>query len=269
MTSNVSMNIEENAAKIKLNTNTIKVNPENYLAMTHGYYLPNQVKTKSTIYIADCGPKCNLRNQVYNNSSKNDYFLMTIDVGTEPEQQGNCEILHQWYKEKLCDVVKHTKLIERPCKLEPEFFTCNTKNYKTRYEYSHFKYIIHVDQVYNLSTDREIQKKLFEDMCTNGLFNQWDYTAPCNRLTDSKCHQLKYPEILLFRVFKIQNEIPRTRLITYEKSNSRFWDTFRKDDDKSAFMPHPVIPNDDFKKIKNKLEETLEKHKAIRTTMPY
>ena len=106
-------------------------------------------------------------------------------------------------------------------------------------------------------------KNLFGELCSNGLFNQWNYVAPCNRLTGIQCRDA---QIDLLRIYNLRNPIIRDKLWTHENGNSRYWDELH-DDVRDAYIIDPVIPDDKFDAMRIKLESSLNKHGALIKTI--
>ena len=232
---------------IKLNARSIKVNPENYIAMTCGYRVDSKM-VLSPIHISDSGPDCNFWNTYQ--KGKNDYFLLTCSKDTTHRlgpKPANSKVVNEWVRDGLCDVIRHRNS------------TVNIKNY-----YQHlYNYAVYVDQIYYINNDAGANKKLFQELCSNDLFNQWNYIAPCNRLMGKKCGNA---QIGLFRIYNIRNPILRGDIQTYEKGNSRFWDEL-DDTSRDVGVVNPIIPDDEFDNMRIKLESTLKKHGVLVKTI--
>ncbi|MCK5660940.1 MAG: hypothetical protein KAH86_06230 [Methanosarcinales archaeon] len=229
---------------IELNTQSIKVNPENYIAMTDGYQVDNKM-VQSPIHISDSGTHCNFWN-IYKNGSS-DYFLLTCYEGTAPQQPANSKVVNKWAHGGLCDVVRHRD---------------GTINIKDYYQ-TIYKYAACVDKIYHIKGESMVCKNLFGELCSNGLFNQWNYVAPCNRLTGIQCRDA---QIDLLRIYNLRNPIIRDKLWTHENGNSRYWDELH-DDVRDAYIIDPVIPDDKFDAMRIKLESSLNKHGALIKTI--
>ena len=267
-------NVESNAIKInkpiELDICCMKITPEDYIAMTHGYCVENNQRVRSPIYITDGSPRCHIRKSVYTDETRNNHFLLTSGIKANGlpgrHQKGNWYILNQWYNEGLCKIGK-----------SPRFMTVNSNtfvhgstdstniiDYWRGFNYGRFGYAIHVDNVYHIKEDKIIQKNVFKELCSNGLFNQWNFEAPCNRLKDVDDNPKTKPEILFCRVYKINAEIYRDDLVTWDAyDHSRYWDEFHRIDQRDVVISHPVISDANFEEMRTKLESVLNKYGAL------
>lgn len=232
---------------VKLNARTIKVNPENYIAMTHGFHIEGK-KVQSPIHISDSGTHCNFWD-IYSRRLS-DYFLLTCAIGTTDRlgpKPANSKVVNEWVREGLCDVVRHRD------------GTINIKDYSQTV----YKYAACVDKIYHIKGQSMVCKNLFAELCSNGLFNQWNDVAPCNRLTGIQCRDA---QIDLLRIYNLHNPIIRDKLWTHENGNSPYWDELH-DDVRDAYIIDPVIPDDEFDAMRIKLESSLGKHGALIKTI--
>ena len=110
------------------------------------------------------------------------------------------------------------------------------------------KYVARLDSEYFIRNEM----KLWEKICTNGLFDVWDPYAPYKRFEDAKSAPSNF-RIQLLRLFEINEEFQDEEI---RMVNDRI----------DHLIPHhrevsikgPVIQDEEFSNIKNKLKESLE-----------
>lgn len=113
-----------------------------------------------------------------------------------------------------------------------------------------YKYIAYIDSIYHINNTME----LWERICSNGLFDIWQPTAPFNSLFGQKNIKPKQdPMILLLRIYEIDKDF--TCEINKAKKNSTYYHDVPE---KTANIVKPIITNKEFKKIKEKLASSIE-----------
>jgi len=110
------------------------------------------------------------------------------------------------------------------------------------------KYIAILDSEYSIRNDM----KLWEKICTNGLFDIWDPYAPYRRFAESKADERQY-RIQLLRVWETENKFIDSDI---RHANDRI-DHINKEN-RGVSLKSPVISDDEFKNIKTLLAESIE-----------
>ncbi len=116
--------------------------------------------------------------------------------------------------------------------------------------YSHIAFL---DHEYFIGENWD-NRKMWSEICTNGLFNIWKPIAPRNRF-DVDVH-FSFYRIQLLRVYKIEENFNVDKILLGSYSNAHIKNVDTKI---SVNIIEPVIPDDKFLKIKNLLELTLNK----------
>lgn len=109
------------------------------------------------------------------------------------------------------------------------------------------KYIAIADKEYFIKNSIELWKEL----CSNGIFNIWVPHAPFDRFEDAKTNPSKY-RIVLVRIFEINEEFTSEDII---HASDRIDHIISENRDIS--IRRPIINDNEFFKIKNKLEKTI------------
>ncbi len=143
---------------------------------------------------------------------------------------------------------------------------CKNKNYKLSPIGESFnsdsfsipkKYIAELIKTYGIEDVVE-NLEFWKEVCSNGLFDIWDHIrGPHERYTNPNiCQSNKSNFVIqLFRIWEIGKVLQ-----TYESGhNGRFEDLI--EEDIVIDLIKPVIDNEEFQKIKELLEKTLEEYK--------
>jgi hypothetical protein len=118
----------------------------------------------------------------------------------------------------------------------------NTDNYSIP-----LKYIAIFDSEYSIRNDM----KLWEKICTNGLFDIWDPYAPYRRFAESKADEKQY-RIQIIRVWEIENQFYDSDI---RHASDRI-DHISKEN-RTVSLKSPVINDEEFKNIKMLLAESI------------
>jgi hypothetical protein len=110
-----------------------------------------------------------------------------------------------------------------------------------------FKYIAELDDQYFVKNEMA----LWETVCSNGLFDIWDPTAPFKRFEDSKSPKSKF-RIQLLRIYEIDHAL-NTDDIRFASSRIDQLKSLNQDVSKIR----PVISNEEFIKLKDILERSV------------
>jgi hypothetical protein len=105
------------------------------------------------------------------------------------------------------------------------------------------KYIAIMDSEYHIRNDM----KLWEKICTNGLFDVWDPYAPYTRFSESKSDEKQY-RIQLLRIYEIEEEFHHSDI---RHVNNRI-DHIRKEN-RAVTLKAPVIHDEEFGGIRSLL----------------
>lgn len=116
-----------------------------------------------------------------------------------------------------------------------------------------YKYIVLLDSVYPIKNDL----RLWERVCNNGLFDIWDPSAPFKRFNDSVSLRNK---IILLRIYEIYEEFDE---IEIEPVSDRI-DHITSNRNLEVTLKNPVINDEEFKKIKELLENSLKDYTELK-----
>jgi hypothetical protein len=116
-----------------------------------------------------------------------------------------------------------------------------------------FKYIAELNQQYFVRNEIA----LWETICSNGLFDIWDPTAPYNRFDQSKSPKSKF-RIQLLRISEIDHEFNNDDI---RHANSRIDQLKSLNQEVSKIHP-PVISEEDFNDLKALLERSVAPYLA-------
>ena len=114
-----------------------------------------------------------------------------------------------------------------------------------------FKYIVTLSKEYFVKNDI----KLWEETCSNGLFDIWNPAAPYSRFEDCKTHPSKF-RIQLLRVYEIKEKIKSTFI---EHKSSRV-DHIIGEGNRRVQIKKPIMTDDQFQQYRQLLEETVSNY---------
>ena len=104
------------------------------------------------------------------------------------------------------------------------------------------KYLVFIDSIFFIKNEIN----LWENICTNGIFDIWHPEAPFNNLD-----QKKTPMILLLRLFEVDYDFSNEIMVKVR------FDEIRP---RAVNIIKPVITNQNFLEIKDTLKNTVSKH---------
>ncbi len=110
-----------------------------------------------------------------------------------------------------------------------------------------FKYIAKLDEQYFVRNEMT----LWEEICSNGLFDIWDPEGPYKRFKNAKSDKKKF-RIQLLRIYNIDYEFHKNEI---EPANNRLDRLIQPS--REANEGDAVIPDGDFFKLKDKLERSI------------
>jgi hypothetical protein len=115
------------------------------------------------------------------------------------------------------------------------------------------RFTLPLKYIATLDSEHPIQNTvaLWETLCTNGLFNIWDPTAPYDRLSKSKSDPSGF-HIQLLRLQEIDREFKPEDIIPANR-----WIDHLIATDRSVNILRPVIPDEEFQRIKRLLIESI------------
>lgn len=113
-----------------------------------------------------------------------------------------------------------------------------------------FKYIEELDEQYFVKNEMA----LWETVCSNGLFDIWDPTAPYKRFNESESPETKF-RIQLLRIYEIDHEFNNDDM---RHASSRIDQLMSSQEVKDI---RSVISDDDFKKLKKLLEDSVSTYR--------
>lgn len=155
----------------------------------------------------------------------------------------------------------------RPTDLPDKFYLTIGK-YKPDYELSDIgkilkgeeynpngSYLAIVDTEYKLIKDKEKIRNFWNDACTNDLFDIWDpENGPVLQMSKTKMRT-----VCLLRLYKIKRKFIKD--IDYVQRGRHH--NFLNPPEINNLVMAPIIPKDDFEKIRQKLEDTLFKNAVL------
>ena len=248
-----------------LSKSTFKIDCINFISMTHDL--------KICCDILDDDPTLN---NLYANHKK-------IAIYTSHE---NAVVLKDDFvnKPKLITVTKKVNNNHRPSVLGSyilDSMGCTTRMTPQKFiDENNGKYVAKLARIFHLSTGNDI--KIWNEFCTNGLFNIWNPAAPYNRLNKPNHqvnpfnynfntkeydvneedymwkNQLPSSKILLLRIFELDEE----KGYKNDEINvqPRQFDIVEP---KEVLLDKPVINNFDFNCIYSEILDTLNKLKKL------
>ena len=253
---------------IRINRKTMKVEIENYLSMIDGFKKENRL-IRTSIFTSKANSTI-MKNELM------DYpQLITLKKTTPLRYETNERIVNQFM-----------------LKYETVFFDEYFESYNRFREFffdkiSSFKNIAFIDGIYSLENDFDKQKKLWTDLCSNDLFDQWAWCAPFGSylleksntqaqeifkrlakggsIGEDERHIIMHefsnvPLILLLRVYEVGKVFDAdSMLFTYYNmpNQSLRYDEIRDKSDCIVGLGNPVISEEDFLVIKKKLENSI------------
>ena len=159
----------------------------------------------------------------------------------------------------------------RPTDLPDKFYLTIGK-YKPDYELSEIgkllkgeeynpkgSYLAVVDTEYKLIKNKERIRNFWKDACTNDLFDIWDSeNGPVLQMSKTRMRT-----VCLLRLYKINKRF--TKDVDYFQRGRHH--NFLNPPEINNLVIAPVIPNEDFSKIRQKLEDTLVRNMALETKL--
>lgn len=116
-------------------------------------------------------------------------------------------------------------------------------------------YLVIVDTEYKLIKDKERISKFWQAACTNDLFDIWDpENGPVLQMNKTKMRT-----VCLLRLYKIKKKF--TKDVDYVQRGRHH--NFLNPPEINNLVIAPIIPKDDFEKIRQKLEDTLFKNAVL------
>lgn len=109
------------------------------------------------------------------------------------------------------------------------------------------KYIANLDSEYFIRND----KRLWQRICNNGLFDIWDPIAPYNRFNQSESYPAEY-RIQLLRIFEIKEEFHPNDINPVSDRIDHLSNANR-----TVTIKNPIINDEDFRIIKTLLTESV------------
>lgn len=144
-------------------------------------------------------------------------------------------------------VTSHTKT-----KKEYPMSDIGERIYDKEYKFD-LKYLAVIDRIFYL---KENNIKMWEELCTNGIYDIWKPEAPYNNLKDKKG-----PQILLLRIFEIN------KIFNDEVQKGSYSDMLPNATDTEIQLVRPIISNEEYKriitKIRNAVESYLDEEKSF------
>ncbi len=144
------------------------------------------------------------------------------------------------------------------------------------YESNFYHHIAFIDTIYHIKRDFYGQIRLWKELCMNGIFDQWMWCAPFNRYINDSCRNKKFippgcsvdmslkdeymrcfvkePMILLLRIYGINKIFSADTHIEHYR---KFDHICNAEDYKNIYVGDPIIPDNEFKNYREKLEKTL------------
>lgn len=113
-----------------------------------------------------------------------------------------------------------------------------------------YKYIAFLEEQYFI----ENNINLWNELCSNGLFDVWNPCSPKQRFDEAGSHSSTY-RILLLRVYEINDVFERNEI---RYSSSRI--DHIKREGLRVTLKRPIIDDEEFKRIKTLLESSIEKY---------
>lgn len=275
-------NLPENYAgrPVKLNERTLKIEMENYFSMIKVGYEIHGTNIKSTIFTSKRDATA-LRNRL-------DLYpqLITLKRATPLRYRRNKDIFNQMKNNYI--TVKFDRWIWDECFKSYDRF----KEYF--FQFISYNHIAFIDTKYFVREKNfEKQKCLWMKLCSNGLFNQWEWSAPfasyleerspqevqeilksiireepVDRAQEDKLMEFfnNEPIILLLRIYEINILFDYNSIYAYRDRNghrtghSLRFDTIANKDYHNeciATIKEPIISDTDFDIIRYKLENTM------------
>ncbi len=113
-----------------------------------------------------------------------------------------------------------------------------------------FKFIVDLDSEYFIKNEI----RLWEILCHNSLFDVWDPRAPFSRFGEAKTDPSKY-RILLLRLYETYEEYHQSDVIHVNNIDDELIAANKK-----VTIKKPIIPNEEFQKIKKLLKKSVAKY---------
>lgn len=256
---------------VNISKSILKVEIENYLAMIDGFSKDNaDERIKTAIFTSYPRP-------AFSGDFKSKPKLVTLIKKNRKDYYHNDKIF-EWFK-----ILIRTKSIMIKGFHPREY---SEQLVDDLYNHSKYNHIAFIDKVYYIKKDYTGQIDLWKELCSNGIFDQWKWCAPFNRyspitklpnkepLANYNCHLVhnskelfeEYfendPIILLLRVYKISEIFSVANNIKNSRNSCINPETYCS----KIHITDPVIPDDDFIKIRDKLEDTLTKFDMLKNS---
>ena len=155
-----------------------------------------------------------------------------------------CRVYNPFRNYRLITLNKH------PSKFQLSSIGKNLNIYYFDIEY---KYIVGIVKHYTIKNCWD-NVEFWREMCTNGLFDIWEPMAPIDRFEQSAREPKNY-NIALLRVYEISNKFYEYEIESVSDRVDNLAMGY-----KDVIIKKPIISDNDFKKLKAKLEITLEKY---------
>lgn len=114
-----------------------------------------------------------------------------------------------------------------------------------------FKYLAVIDRIFYL---KENNIKMWEELCTNGIYDIWEPEAPYNNLKDENGQDKKAPQILLLRIFEIN------KIFNDEVQKGSYSDMLPNATETEIQLVRPIISNEEYKRIITKIRKAVERY---------
>jgi hypothetical protein len=261
---------------VKLNERTLKIELENYFAMIKEGYEIDGKNIKSTIF-ASKRDAIALRNNL-------DCYpqLITLKRATKIRYRRNKKI----FKEMKNNYIR--------VNFGDECFKSIDLFKEHFFRFISYNHIAFIDTKYYIEKNFDKQKCLWTKLCSNGLFNQWEWSAPFasyleerspvgvqeilksiirEEYVDKSQEELLMnyfnpePIILLLRIYEINIPFDYNNLYTYidrtgnRTGHSLYFDTIANKDYHNyciTTIKEPIISDEDFFMIRYKLENIMQ-----------
>ena len=247
-----------------ISKSTFKIDCINFISMTHDL--------KIDCDILDDDPTLN---NLYTNHKKTAMYTAHIDAVVRRDDFVN--------KPKLITITKNVNENHHPSVLGSnvsDSIGCIKRNTPQNFiDENNGKYVAKLARIFNISSNHI---KVWNEFCTNGLFNIWNPAAPYNRLNKPN-HQVN-PFNYNFNAngydvneeeYMYKNQLPSAKILLLRIFKLNEEDSYKSDDiniqprqfdivkPKEVVLDNPVIDDFEFKCMYEKIVDTLEQFKKL------
>jgi hypothetical protein len=136
-----------------------------------------------------------------------------------------------------------------PTKFRSDLSDCGIKLNSDDFSINH-KFIVHLDSVYFVKNDMS----LWNDVCSNGLFNIWKPEAPFSRFKDSESDAANY-RICLLRLYEIYEEFKSHEIVAVSSRIDHL-----KPPNRVVTIKKAILSDEEFRKTRKLLEDSVCKY---------